>query len=59
MKTRIMSYLLLVALFGFSGNLFAMEETQERMDVVGEPSEIDIPQEYEEIMGVNHDCWRE
>ena len=50
MKTRIMFYLALVALFGFSGNLFAMEETQERMDVVGEPSEIYTPQEYDEII---------
>ena len=51
MKTRIVFYLLLVALFGFSENLFGMEETQERMDVVAEPSEIDTPQEYEEIIG--------
>ena len=51
LKTRIIFCLLLVVLFGFSGNLFAMEETQERTDVVGGPSEIDTPQKYEEIIG--------
>jgi hypothetical protein len=41
MKTRIMFYLVLVALFVFAGNSFAMEE----------PSEINTPEEYDEIIG--------
>ena len=41
MKMRIMFYLVLVALFGFAGDSFAMEELPE----------IDTPEEYAEIIG--------
>jgi len=41
METRTMFYLVLVALFGFAGNSFAMEE----------PPEINTPEEYAETIG--------
>ena len=50
MKTRIMFYLLLVALFGFSGNSFAIDGP---LDTMAEPSKIDAPKKNDEIISPN------
>ena len=50
MKTRIMFYLVLVVLFVFTGNSFAMGEAEEPINVMDVPSEIDKPEEYDEII---------
>ncbi len=48
MKTSIMFYLVLVALFVIAGNSFAIEEKP--MDATEDPSEIDTPEEYDKII---------
>ena len=52
MKTKIMFCLVLMALFGFSGNSPAIEETQQRLDATGAPSESDTLEKYDEIIGL-------
>jgi len=50
MKMRIMFYLVLVALFVFSENSFAIDEP---MDTMAEPSKIDAPKKNDEIISPN------
>jgi len=50
MKMRIMFYLVLALLLVFAGNSFAIEEAEEPMDAMEEPSEIDTPGEYDELI---------
>jgi len=51
MKTKIMFYLLLVALFVFAGNSFAIEEAEESIAAVKEPRKVNAPAKYDETIG--------